>query len=183
VRFVAPALDPDAARVRLLPRRRWWPRLRRPAAAGTLAGKRLPHLELVWLPFLHGSAALAGEPGRRVSCVVCASTGLASRIEPAAQTFTGPAPAAPATIERRRLERIVEEHLGRIARLAGAIVSTDPGALLTEDWAFPFWVLYWERRPGRLDFAALDAVTGERVGGAVRQALLRVLVAGPPAGA
>ncbi|HVS13335.1 MAG TPA: hypothetical protein VMV46_05400 [Thermoanaerobaculia bacterium] len=185
-RFVAPAVDPVTARRRLQPRRRlrdWLGGAVARPARGPLAGKLLPHLELIWLPFLLGSAPLAGgEPGRRLACLVCASTGLASRVELATQVFADPAEEVTlgaAAIGRERLEGIARDHLGRVARLAGARVSSDPGGLAVEEWALPFWVLCYERRPGRLDFATLDAVTGEKVGGAVRQALLRALVASP----
>ncbi|HVS65497.1 MAG TPA: hypothetical protein VMT85_18565 [Thermoanaerobaculia bacterium] len=172
MRYVAPRISEEEARAALRPRRGSWLRRGR-ARDGGLGGKRLPHLELVWLPFLHVAS------GRR-SCVVCASTGLAARLEREGLSFAeGGGVGAPA-IAREQLLEIARAHLGRLAALAGGMAKGEQAPEVElEDWALPFWVLHFERRPGRLDFAALDAIGGARVGGAVRQALVRAMVANP----
>ena len=172
MRYVAPEIDEGEARRRLRPRRgcRW--RLGS-ARESPLSAKRLPHLELVWLPFLHVSAGQSG-------CVVCASTGLASRLAiDGLSSVDGDGVIEPA-IARERLVEIARSHLSRLDAWAGG-AGTDAAErpLTLEDWALPFWVLHFERRPGRLDFVALDGLGGAKVGGAVRQALLRAMLARP----
>jgi hypothetical protein len=179
VRCVAALVDAETARARLLTGRvrtsvRRSARRNDPALAGT----RLPHLELLWLPFLFAEAApsvTAAPDARRPACVVCASTGLASRLELGAQSFAEPQPVTAPAIAHETLIGLAHAHLGRVARLAGADAAEE---IACEDWAFPFWLLHYERTAGRLDFAVLDAVTGHRVGGSVRQALLHAITTG-----
>jgi hypothetical protein len=174
VRFVAPRIGEHEARERLRPRG-WlggWLGGFGGSPTGGLDGKRLPHLELVWLPFLHA------EDGGGRACVVCASTGLPSRFDRSglSDAEVGEVEALSfhaLALERGRLCSIARAHLARVGALAGAEPSAD---LLFEDRALPFWVLHYERRPGRLDFVALDALSGAGVGGAMRQALLRSMV-------
>lgn len=168
---VAPRIDAQQAREQLKPRRRLLPR--RATDRCGLDQKRLPHLELVWLPFLRVTA----DDGR--SCVVCATTGMAARLDGVEPTSADEAEVAPPAIAHPRLVELARSHLGRVAAFTGARGrAASESSHRTEDLALPFWVLLYERRPGRLDFAALDATSGAKVGGAVRQALLQALTAG-----
>lgn len=176
MRYIAPRIGEEQARARLRPRRAWL-RWRRDGGAGALEGKRLPHLELVWLPFLYA------ETGERRSCLVCASTGIAARLERSEVSFTQGGEVSAGAIDRNRLVEAARSHLARLAALAGrSTPRAHEEELVLDDWALSFWVLLFERSPGRLDFVALDATSGAKVGGAVRQALLRAMLARPADG-
>lgn len=98
------------------------------------------------------------------------------RIEP------GPAPLPPA-LDPADAERRAADFVGRVLLAAArGKRGRELGRLLrSEPCAYPYWIEYVERGR-RVDFHAVDAVSGRRAGAAVRSAIASGITAGGPDG-
>jgi hypothetical protein len=179
VRAFEPVLARDDAAARLAASRVW--RLgRRPA-------HQPGHLELVHLPYRlatilarrSGSGNASDQPHATgvLTCLVCANTGLAFRFDASRRALatTEAAPLA-ARLEVAELDARALDFLQRLAAAPGSPRGARlDGALRSEDRAYPIWLSIYERGR-RLDVTGVDALTGERIGSATRQALLLALL-------
>jgi hypothetical protein len=171
VRAFAPAIDRERAAAEVARASLWRP-FARPAAHPA-------RVELVHLPYRLVAATVrhrdvGRDVERELACLVCANTGLAFRFDAASRGLDR-APAAPlaARFDAAELDRRGLDYLRRWAssprrppatRLAAGIRAGDRG--------YPLWISIVQRRDGRLDVVAVDALTGVRAGSALRQALL-----------
>jgi hypothetical protein len=138
-------------------------------------------MELVHLPYRQVSVTVryleaTTEPSGELSCLVCANTGLASRFDPAAHVLSADAPSPlPSRIDAAELDRRALELLRRVAAAIGRsrVLRLD-GPPRAVDRAYPIWLAIL-RRGSRFDVSGVDALSGERIGSATRQALLLAL--------
>jgi hypothetical protein len=83
----------------------------------------------------------------------------------------------PTVIEQAEAEELARDGLVRyILRKRGAkpaVEGIERGLL----YYAPFWVYYFRRLGGKIDFSVLDAYTGDRAGARMRQAIINGLIA------
>jgi hypothetical protein len=150
------------------------------ACAGNGAtGRRLPYLEIVWLPHYRVTFetvradqrstvdTLIGGHDRQVT--ICDFNGVLWDSEAAHETFDP---------ELRETEA---PELARRGLLAALLRGRGPkpsiGKMLNLQLVhYPYWAYYYERRGGLLDVKMLDAVTGSPAGPKTKVAFLAALV-------
>lgn len=169
MRYLRPRIDRSEAEAALRRRRFALLRRRRSQPLSSLRTER------VWLRYLLVQAPVVGQRWQSAACLVCTATGSAWTVELEAQRFVeSDERVAGARLPRALLEEAGLRHLRGRAALAGrgAELPRLGEQIEVEEWALPYWVLFYDRGSGRLDFRALDAITGQPAGGSVRQALL-----------
>ena len=190
VYWLPPALDDVAARARLERRRRgclgrWLPVGVRLAYHGrrTAPGESSP-LELVYLP----CALVALEADRLPECQTAAcfvvhgwtqTVQVVPEEELAGDAPPNCEPEFEYPLSDEETLHLVEAQwvrlrLSRVVRGRGL---TQVRLRLVGRVHYPFWVLHFAKRNGRLDFAMLDARTGQFAGSASRSAFLQALAA------
>ena len=136
----------------------------------------LPHWLVVYETLEAHDAARLSEGGRsageQVAVLVCRLSGQAARIgieDLAASTATG---ILPPRLESAKAEEQAADFVDRLLLAAArAKRRRERGRLLrSQPCAYPYWIEYVSRR-GRIDFRALDAVSGRPAGSAVRNAI------------
>ncbi len=65
--------------------------------------------------------------------------------------------------------------LARVREPGWSNQNLDVGRPEVEQWQYPYWAYYYERRKGMLDVLLLDAVTGTLVGNRTKVAFLSAL--------
>lgn len=146
-------------------------------------------LELVYLPHwlvvyetleaaadAHPSGA---EPGEQLAILVCRLSRQAAHIRlDGLEVAPGP-PTLPPALQPAEAEERAADFAGRVLLMAArGKRRRERGRLLrSEPCGYPYWVEYVKRR-SKVDFRALDAVSGKRAGAAVRSAIARGIAAG-----
>lgn len=196
MKFIQPLLDAGTARRRIEHQRfkhlrrwlglpfRWlaWTYLnegRKSEPARFL--RPLPYLEIAWFPYyLVTMEAVVKSSPQDVTTMVGALDGRVTLIRVtdlkfAAQVDAEPFP--PKLSEAEAVERARNFLLSALLRSPQWAAKTTLGQVRRVDLVhYPFWVYYFERRPGRLDVRILDAVTGQRVGAGVKGVFLEAVV-------
>jgi len=183
-RFLEPVVTATVARERL--GRRAFERFGRSrrsdsgSSAGNSGDRRLPFLELVWLPHYRLTVELEGKHRTApVEVLVGAIDGHFALVDlarvqwrrapptSAFEAHLGPDEAV-ATARERLLRTILQvpglpsrPHVGQV--LATSLIH------------YPFWVWYYQRRRGILDFKMLDGMTGSAAGARLKVAFLQAL--------
>ena len=148
-----------------------------------LPGNTLPRLELVWMPhylFTVRAVAPDGDEGQ-IQFSLDAHAGvfmivkLAGELDQGECTerhFPPPMPREEAeTIGRKQLTLALLRRRGQRDR------PTPHETLDCQLFYYPFWTYYYERMPGAIDIVVLDAVSGEKVGGRTKTAVLDAFTA------
>ena len=157
----------EAAAIRLFQRRRFgWLRIparRRPPTSSS----RLPFTELVWLPYylIRIGTQSGGSQGAITLSVEAYSGSFAVfQMHELLVEEELPGQKFPPKLRDQEAEAIGRrELLTTLLRTRGNRRRLEPGPTLGIEVAhYPYWVYYYERRKGLLDFRVLDAVTGER---------------------
>lgn len=155
-----------------------------------LRGRHLA-LELLYLPHwlvVHETLeAAAGthptgsgsEPGEQLAVLVCRLSGQAAHIRlDGLEVAPGP-PTLPPALQSAEAEERAADFAGRVLLMAArGKRRRERGRLLRSGpCSYPYWVEYAKRR-SKVDFRALDAVSGKRAGAAVRSAIAQGIVRG-----
>ncbi len=153
-------------------------------------------LELVYLPHwlvVHETLAAAADthptgsgagPDEQLAVLVCRLSGQAAHIRlDGVEIAPGP-PALPPALQPAEAEERAADFAGRVLLMAArGKRRRERGRLLrSEPCGYPYWVEYVKRR-NKVDFRALDAVSGKRAGAAVRSAIAQGIAAGSWPGA
>ncbi len=156
------------------------------------SGRRLA-LELVYLPHwlvvyetleaaadAHPSGA---EPAEQLAILVCRLSGQAAHVRLDGLELSPGPPTLPPALQPAEAEERAADFAGRVLLMAArGKRRRERGRLLrSEPCGYPYWVEYVKRR-SKVDFRALDAVSGKRAGAAVRTAIARGIVRGGAAG-
>ncbi|GMV99007.1 MAG: hypothetical protein AMXMBFR84_01460 [Candidatus Hydrogenedentota bacterium] len=175
MRAIRPKVPESVARRKL---RGWFDLIRRHAGfAPRLKGRTIPRIELVWLPhYLIGfHAELHGKPSR-INVGVNAYSGAFTVYHGDGDTTTLPAEAEQFTPKLSPDEAAVLARKGMqkyVILARGQRNKPTMGDMLdTELFYYPYWVYYYERRPGRIDVRVLDASTGEKPGHKAKLAII-----------
>ena len=147
-------------------------------------------LELLYLPhwlIVHETMEAAAEtnpadsgaePGEQLAVLVCRLSGQAAHIRlDGVEIAPGP-PTLPPALRPAEAEERAADFAGRVLLMAArGKRRRERGRLLrSEPCGYPYWVEYVKRR-NKVDFRALDAVSGKRAGAAVRSAIASGLAA------
>jgi len=142
-------------------------------------GWRLPHLELVGLPCYRVDLEAGGWGGtRRATYLVDAVSGGAAQLTGEHEWGEGP---VGALLEPRLTSSEADAETRALFERGALLAKWARPRLLAvgapELVAYPYWVGYYERRPGRLDLRVLDALSGRPGGAAPRRSLIEAFVA------
>ncbi len=172
MRVLRPGIAREAARRRL----------RAGQLRAWLRGEEALRLELVYLPHHQLDVAL-GEREERVTALLDAAGGLFSVLVSSTPLASEPPEAGaeilPVLIDAASAARQLRDGLAeaalRQARRNGRSTPTALRPLASGVVAFPFWIQHVRRR-GKLDFRAIDGLTGEPVGVRMRRSLVVAFV-------
>lgn len=143
----------------------------------------LPHWLVVYetleaAPDTH-PAGSGSKPGEQLAVLVCRLSGQAAHIRlDGLEVAPGPQTLPPA-IQPAEAEERAADFAGRVLLMAArGKRRRERGRLLrSEPCGYPYWVEYVKRR-SKVDFRALDAVSGKQAGAAVRSAIAQGIAAG-----
>ena len=185
--FIEPRID-EAWAISFFERRRpgnlWGlirPRHGSTGRVGAGGPRRLPCVELIWLPhhLINMRVTSRRGPGE-ISVVVEGHSGAFAVFErhenlvdglPAENAFPPKLDTEEALgIARRQLLRSIMRRRGQ--RYKPVI----EGAVHAGVFHYPFWIYYYERRRGRIDIRILDALTGEKGGARTKAGVLSALI-------
>ncbi len=152
-------------------------------------GRRLA-LELLYLPHwlvvyatLEAAAdthpaAGGSEPGKQLAVLVCRLSGQAAHIRLDGLEVAPGQPTLPPALQPAEAEERAADFAGRVLLMAArGKRRRERGRLLrSEPCGYPYWVEY-VKRGRKVDFRAVDAVSGKRAGAAVRSAIASGLAA------
>ena len=182
-RETSPAIAPKVAEdeaPRLLSRgRRPRPGSGRPLALELLY---LPHWLVVYETLDAAAdtppAGRGAEPGEQLAVLVCRISGQAAHIRLDGLEVAPGQPTLPPALQPAEAEERAADFAGRVLLMAArGKRRRERGRLLrSEPCGYPYWVEYVKRRR-KVDFRALDAVSGKRAGAAVRSAIASGLAA------
>jgi hypothetical protein len=187
MKFIEPRIDHNAA-LRTFERRRLanlWGLLRRRHSTRSNAGsreRRLPFAEPAWLPYYIIPIKVSSSRGEsQITVSVEAYSGAFAIFQMHADIVDGEVDGEtfPPRLTEEEAARIGQkELLATIMRQRSRGQKPVPGAVISVDVLhYPFWVYYYERRPGFLDIKVLDAATGSKPGGKTRIALIEAFSA------
>lgn len=153
-----------------------------PRETVTPAGKRLPYLERVWIPYYE--IVLRVRSGRgpgAITVSVDALSGAFALFElhdelveaPVAESSFPPALAVEEAVGMGREQLLCAILRRRSGEQKPVIEETLDTAL----FHYPYWVWYYARRGGRIDIRLQDAYTGGPGGGRTRAGLIGAFVA------
>ena len=148
----------------------------------------LPHLLVIYetLEAAAGPrpAGSGSSPDEQLAVLVCRLTGQAAHIRLQNVDIAPGPPTLPPVLEPAEAEERAADFVGRVLLMAArGKRRRERGALhRLEPCGYPYWVEY-ERRRRKLDFRALDAVSGKKAGAAVRSAIAQGIVRSLAAGA
>lgn len=141
----------------------------------------LPWMECVWLP--HYRIDIEGHYAKRTGCLSASLEAWSGafaffQLHDALHEGPPPGPHFPPGLEEQQAIRLARrEMLRNIMRRRGQREKPTLGKTLSISlFHYPFWVLYFQRRRGRIDIRIQDAYTGERGGNRNRAGLLSALV-------
>lgn len=124
-------------------------------------------------------AGSGAEPGEQLAVLVCRLSGQAAHIRlDGVEIAPGP-PALPPALQPAEAEERAADFAGRVLLMAArGKRRRERGRLLrSEPCGYPYWVEY-VKRGRKVDFRAVDAVSGKRAGAAVRSAIASAIVRG-----
>ncbi len=136
-----------------------------------------PRAELVWMPSYLITIRLESKQGpSEVTCNVDACSGSFALFqmhdavadgEAAGETF-------PPVLDEGRAEKVAREELVKtiLRRRSRAGKPLPTKTLRVELLSYPYWVYYYQRRPGVIDIRVLDAATGRPVGNKIKLGIL-----------
>lgn len=164
-------------------RRRWWQR-RRPMAIPPEDSRKPPFAELIWLPHYYlefelearGSTRVTGATLDAWNGVFClAELTLLEEGTPEGECF------APRIEEEIAIKMARHELMHTIIRARSRGTKPLPKELVRCELLYlPYWIWYFEPRPGTLDIRLLDAVTREVPGQRMKRAALDALAGAHP---
>ncbi len=136
-----------------------------------------PRADLVWMPSYLLTIQLESKQGpSEVTCSVDACSGSFALfqmhdaiVDGEAEGKTFPPVLDEAVAEKVAREELVKVILRRRSR-AGKPLPTE--TLRVELLSYPYWVYYYQRRPGFIDIKVLDAATGRPVGNKIKLGIL-----------
>lgn len=142
---------------------------------------QLPRLELIWLPVHLISFAAAEQPDAEpVNIAVEGFNGTFAVFERHPWLKVGP---PPGTHFAPKLSTEAAEKTGRqmlfqtMLRFHGNRHKFRPGAATAFSlFHHPYWVYYFERRRGLIDFLVLDAISGDRGGAKTKTSIVTALL-------
>lgn len=171
-------LDEAEAVLRLKPTQKWWWRF------FPFGVRKKPFLraELVWFPhFLVTFGMMAKEPCGEMTVIVEAWSGAFNIVDLKAgvEPVTPCAPVFPAKLgmeesvklAKRNLTQVLLRQRSRGSKPLPHVVN------LCQEIYLPFWIGYYESKPGRVDFRVLDGTSGEILGHRSRAGVLEALMA------
>ena len=177
MRHVAPALD-EARAVEIL-NTGWASRLHRLLSVIRPTGpdSTRPHAELVWMPSYLFTIQLESKQGPgEVTCNVDACSGSFALFQMHDAVVDGEAEGEtfPPTLEEAAAEKVAREELVKVIlrRRSRAGKPLPTKTLSAELLSYPYWVYYYQRRPGLIDIKVLDAATGRPVGNKIKLGIL-----------
>ena len=140
-------------------------------------GGKLPKLELIWMPhYLIQLQASSRKGTADLHLAVDAYAGSFTivEVEEPLQESEPKLPSFPPWMGAEEAERIGRQELIRaIMRRRGHRDRPTPQATTSvELFYYPFWTYYYERLPGAIDIAVLDAAAGEKAGPKMKTAVL-----------
>jgi hypothetical protein len=147
-----------------------------------LGASRPTQFELVTLPVVVGEPSSGGELVYVVErvlghgWVVALPAAVAGDDGPVATAAPSAGARLPARLDSESCRSRLRAVAARRATAFRSRWSAPAGIGAVVDAFYPFWLRYRRDRRGRIDFAALDGVTGQRAGGALRAALAAALV-------
>lgn len=185
VAYLAPRNGHDAA-LRFFNRKRArlgrsWGALRCFLASRSPFSGRLPYAELLWLPhYLIHIRVRSPKGAGEIAVSVEARTGAFAIFQMDEDLRDGlpegdllPASLTPDQAARIGRDRLMETILRRRGHLQKPVPE---GVTRMDSFYYPFWVFYYERRPGRVDIKLFDAVRGDPGGPKTKVAVLEAFV-------
>ena len=142
-------------------------------------------LELLYLPYwlvvyetVEVDPARRAHPSEQLAVLVCRLSGQAAHIRLEDIEIAPGQATLPPSLDPDQAEEQAADFVGRVLLMAArGKRRRERGRLLrSEPCGYPYWVEYMERG-GRVDFRALDAVSGKPAGAAVRSAIARGITA------
>jgi len=182
MKFIEPRV-PESAAVRFFERRRfanlWGLLRRRSSAAGNSSEgeRRLPCIELVWLPYyIITIKARSSRGGGEITVSVEGYSGAFAIFQMHADVVEGEVGGetfAPKLNEKEATRIARSQLLATIMRQRGGREKPVPGEVIrVELLQYPLWVYYYERRRERLDIRVLDALNGSKPGPRLKASIL-----------
>jgi len=136
-----------------------------------------PRMDLVWMPSYLLTIQLESKQGlNEVTCNVDACSGSFALFQMHDTIEDGEAEGEtfPATLDEAGAEKVAREELMKVIlrrrSIAGKPLPTK--MLRAELLSYPYWVYYYQRRPGLIDIKVLDAATGRPVGNKIKIGIL-----------
>ena len=136
-----------------------------------------PRAELVWMPSYLLTIRLESKQGpSEVTCSVDACSGSFAFFQMHDAIVDGEAEGEtfPALLDEAAAENIAREELMKVIlrRRSRAGKPLPTKTLRAELLSYPYWVYYYQRRPGLIDIKVLDAATGRPVGNKIKIGIL-----------
>jgi hypothetical protein len=148
-----------------------------------LSRNALPRLELIWMPHYLFTVRAVGPDGDegRIQFSLDAHAGVFMIVKLAGELDQGECTEQhfPPSMPREEAEILGRKQLtlALLRRRGHRDRPTPHETLDCQLFYYPFWTYYYERMPGAIDIAVLDAVSGEKVGGRTKTAVLDAFTA------
>ena len=132
-----------------------------------------PRAELVWMPSYLLTIQLESKRGPgEVTCSIDACSGSFALFQMHDAIVDGEAEGEtfPALLDEAGAEKVAREELVKVIlrRRSRAGKPLPTKTLRRELLSYPYWVYYYQRRPGLIDIKVLDAATGRPVGNKIK---------------
>lgn len=136
-----------------------------------------PRAKLVWMPSYLITIRLESKQGPgEVTCNVDACSGSFALFQMHDAILDGEAEGEtfPALLDEAAAEKVAREELVKVIlrRRSRAGKPLPTKTLRVELLSYPYWVYYYQRRPGLIDIKVLDAATGRPVGNKIKLGIL-----------
>ncbi len=159
-------------------------RVLRPFFPGSrLPGSTLPRLELIWMPHylytIHAKARDGSEGRLEMTVDAYAGVFMLVELAGALDEVESLETAFPPCLSMEESEAQGREQLTwALMRRRGRRDKPMPlETLACQPFYYPFWTYYYERLPGAIDIAVLDAAAGEKAGPKMKAAVLEAFAA------
>jgi len=170
-------LDEADAVLRLTPGQSWWARL----LPFLVRKKPFLRAELVWFPhYLVTFAMVAKEPCGEMTVIVEAWSGAFNVVDlkSGVQPIQPREPLFPPKLEPEAAVRLAKRNLTQVLLRQRSRGSKPLPHTVVENREvyLPFWIGYYEKKPGNIDFRVLDGTSGEKLGHRTRAGVLEALM-------